>query len=181
MKYSKFFIVLIFIFKSVLINAQAIDSNAINLVCKLKVFLEIQNEIKGFNAETFNKYLESDIKVKYLNSNIDWMLFIEVNISFSSLSNYVPINECNRFIVAINKSRNESFGILNFERNDIKEFLKLFKEEGFVYQLFPKRIYKDYYIEGIDLECLIKGSKKGKIDTNKYPCFHFCGEPIKIY
>lgn len=178
MKYCKCFIIIAFIFNGAFSNAQGVDTTAINLLSKLKVFLEVQKEIKNINTELLNKYLASDINVKYLKSNIYWIKFIEINIPTFADNDIEPINECKRFVIAITETRDKIYRLLNFKNNDVREFLRVLKYESVKHILFPKSISKDYYIEGVDLKCLVEGNRKRKINTEKYPCYHYCGEPI---
>ena len=93
----------------------------------------------------------------------------------------IPENNCEAYVLCINKSKGTSYRIKGFYGND---FLGLLHEIQVYYlddkkkKLAIKQFLKDYTVEGLDFECLFEGLTSNESDFNKFPCLKNCSDAI---
>lgn len=91
----------------------------------------------------------------------------------------IPINNCEGYILCINKSSGRSFRIQGFYGNDFLTLLQEVKEESMKSRekkLSTKSFLHNYSVEGLDFKCIYKGLRSGEKDTKKFPCLKNCSD-----
>lgn len=102
----------------------------------------------------------------------------------ASIKGFSYTNQClGSLILIFNIKTGISYRISGFKGNDTLTFLFDFKDslyESTEKQYTENKIINSYYIEDVDLKCLLKGLRsKNPKDTVKFPCLQSClGEII---
>jgi hypothetical protein len=90
-----------------------------------------------------------------------------------------PVDNCNGYVLCINKSKGTSYRLMGFGGND---FLNLFHEVQSDYAndtkvvIKIKQFLKDYSVEGVDFVCLFEGLTSRRDNFNNFPCLRKCSD-----
>jgi hypothetical protein len=93
----------------------------------------------------------------------------------------VPVNNCEGYVLCVNTISGRSYRLQGFYGNDFFSFLQEVKEEyqkTFSKSLSTKSFLKNYYVEGMDFNCINKGLSSGEVYPKKYPCLKKCSDFI---
>jgi hypothetical protein len=107
----------------------------------------------------------------------DGSIIINKDIKGDSASYFFIPNNCDVYVLCINKSTGMSYRLKGFRGNDFFSFMKDIKK-GYYYlhkeNLSDKDFLNKYIIEGLDFRCMYEGLKMSNPDVNKYPCLKVC-------
>lgn len=166
-----------------------IKKEELPLLVNLSIFQEVLWP-SGYelNQQNLNNFLDLNFKIDTLNSRgIQGFLFLSISPVFGNPKNIpldsIPIvpENCEEYIIAINKKTKKVFKLKGFRMNEFSYFLDLLNELNYSHLSSSKNFYRYYYVENIDLECLYKASRNRKKYASKFPCLSSCSELVTTH
>lgn len=181
MNYIKIMLILVFVFLLLKVSSQEIDTNNIIMNAKFNII----NFNKGDrNKDFYIKFIDYKPNYKFLQSKGFFnIVFFQINTNYKDFipNDYIyRINSSNdtfklrnilwfynyTFIFGYNKTNGDLYKLKGFEKNDFEKIFKIIDNNNLIndYNFF----INNYWIEGLDMECLYKSLKYNK--KNKLHC-----------
>jgi hypothetical protein len=162
-----------------------IDTTLIYTISKLQLLTDVAAWNRNKYDKNFvNKVISAPIPVRFLRSSgfaHFLFTFIPINELDIKADSIIFFTNCKGYILAVDTLKVESYKIYGFYENDMLKLLMHLKRGAYPH-LGNARVFSKYYsIEGVDLYCLYRATKRNNRDTKKYPCLKYCGEPIYVY
>jgi hypothetical protein len=156
----------------------------LNLLVKLSIFQE-STGTRGYvvTSDYLQDFLQLEFKIDTLTySGFEGFVFVSVlpdpidtkNIDVEKLQ-IIP-NNCQEYILAIDKSVKKVYRLKGFFINDFPSFLMTLTKRHYSDVNSYKAFVENYSIEKLDLGCLYQAFKSYSIDRVKYPCLRACGQ-----
>lgn len=174
---------------------------------KTWLFLEHSNtksrhatQFSGKDSLLFNLFQkEIEIKIDTLKSSgfSEDYVFLSVNLSGDTLKRNaikykdgslveyadIPVDNCDGYVLCVNKNRGTSYRIRGFSANDffgLYQDVQLQNKELTNRRLSIKQFLKNYAVDGLDFWCLYSGLTSADRDFIKYPCLRNCSDVMVI-
>jgi len=93
----------------------------------------------------------------------------------------IPVNNCEGYVLCVNKTNGKSYRIKGFSGNDFLCLLTEIKEQYFLHNNKPlsnRFFFKNYTTEGIDFNCIYNALVSGSYDNKLFPCLKHCSPLI---
>lgn len=165
------------------------DIKKYELLAMLSLFSEgLNNSEVEVNEETLNKFLSENLEISIIEQNsFKDFAFISINPEKNRRNSgdvKMPIiwssNDCEEYILAINKGSLYTFKLKGYQLNDFNSFLNFLVKNGYKKINGSKSFSKNYEVSGLDFDCLYSSlNVKSKNDFEKFPCLR--DTCLKIY
>lgn len=150
------------------------DTVKMQIAFKSLIYLNsISATLDGSSLDSFRIFINSSITIDEL-VNYGFgsgLYFFRITKLDSQLNekNSIFLTRCDvPYVIGFNSFTNSAFRITGFETNDLLQLLPR--------KINIRRLDDDYYIEGVNIECLYRGlTRKETESSKKYPCLRGCG------
>ena len=164
--------------------SQEISQEEVSFIIKLTLFQE-SSGTKHYvaNSKTLSDFMSLEFSIDTLEQKgfTDY-IFFSINPKFKNPDNVTfeegpfLVDNCEQYVVAMHTRGRTVYRLQGFAHNDFPSLLFSLKEGGYDDIGSLRKFVRNYYIDGIDLECLFRGFKSFNFDKNTYPCLLDCGD-----
>lgn len=182
-----FFATLILIIPSALLAQNASIKNY-DFLIKMTLFYEASgNKDYKINNESFNIFLQYIFQMEEIKQNsFTDFVFIKINPAYKVPDNISVINgpflagNCDEYLVAVSKNGKTIYRLKGFSDNDFLSFYNNLVYLKYKKIKSSKSMHKNYYVKGLDLECLYQSQISRKKNLNTSKCLAPCSNIIYI-